>query len=132
MQSAWLLVGLVCPGTSSVERPPILSADELIPLQIDVNIGLLGFNADGAWQLEINAGELHGLLSTLLPERRPSCGPEGVSLDVVYRLNYNVVMMQTGVPRLHQRLAQARVMKECLTSSQRCALPILGTVGERA
>ena len=94
-------------AAARVERPAVLSADALVSLDIDVNIGLLGFNADGAWQLELDAGELHGLLGRLLPERRPSCGPEGEPLDAVYRMRYNVVVMQTGIPRLQQRLARA-------------------------
>ena len=71
----------------------------------DVNVGLLGFSGDGAWQFELNAGELHSLLSRLLPERQPSCGPEATPMDVTYRLNYNVVLMQTGLARLQRTLA---------------------------
>ena len=40
---------------------------DTVEIPVEVNIGLLGFAADGAWQLELNAGELHGLLHRLLP-----------------------------------------------------------------
>ena len=74
---------------------------------VNVNVGLLGFSGEGAWQFELNAGELHSLLERLLPERRPSCGPEATPMGVTYRLNYNVVLMQTGLPRLQRTLATA-------------------------
>ena len=80
---------------------------DTVEIPVEVNIGLLGFAADGAWQLELNAGELHGLLHRLLPERRPSCGPDAAPLEAVYKIKYNVVVMQTGIKRLHTRLAQA-------------------------
>ena len=90
-----LLVGAASPAAASRN----------IALTIDVNVGLLGFSADGAWQFELNAGELHEMLATLLPERQPSCGPDATPLDVTYKLNYNVVLMQTGLARLQRTLA---------------------------
>ena len=44
------------------------------PVTIDVNVGLLGFSGDGAWQFELNAGELHSLLERLLPVRQARVG----------------------------------------------------------
>ena len=82
-----------------------VAASRNIGLTIDVNVGLLGFSADGAWQFELNAGELHEMLETLLPERQPSCGPDATPLDVTYKLKYNVVLMQTGLARLQRTLA---------------------------
>ena len=78
-----------------------------IVVDLDVNVGLLGFSGEGAWQFELNAGELHSLLERLLPERRPSCGPEATPMGVTYKLNYNVVLMQTGLARLQRTLATA-------------------------
>ena len=75
--------------------------------QLTVNIGLLGFSADGAWQLELDASELYGLLARLLPERRTMCGPDGRSTDATYQIKYNVVQMRTGLQSLHQVLAGA-------------------------
>ena len=103
---------LTCIATASAAS--ILS--DTVEIPVEVNIGLLGFAADGAWQLELNAGELHGLLHRLLPERRPSCGPEAAPLQAVYKINYNVVVMQTGLKRLHTRLAQALKPKSDSTS----------------
>ena len=76
-----------------------------VPLLVDV--GLLGFSGDGAWQLEMDAAELFTLLKTLLPERRPACGPDGEPADVVYEFTYNVVQMRTGLPRLQEKIASA-------------------------
>ena len=67
-----------------------------LAIRTTVNVGLLGFSADGAWQLELDAAELYGLLARLLPERRPACGPDGRPADAVYKLTYNVVQMRTG------------------------------------
>ena len=78
-----------------------------IDLPIDVHVGLLGFSGDGAFAFELDAAELQQLLSTLLPSRRPSCGPEGERLDVLYRPKYTVVRMQTGLPQLQKTLAAA-------------------------
>jgi hypothetical protein len=78
-----------------------------IVVNVDVNVGLLGFSGEGAWQFELNARELHSLLELLLPERRPSCGPEAAPMGVTYKLNYNVVLMQTGLARLQHTLATA-------------------------
>ena len=78
-----------------------------IVVNVDVNVGLLGFSGEGAWQFELNARELHSLLELLLPERRPSCGPEATPMGVTYKLNYNVVLMQTGLARLQHTLATA-------------------------
>ena len=62
-----------------------------VPLTI--NIGLLGFAADGAWQVELDAAELYNLMRQLLPEREPRCGAYHGRTDVVYDLHYNVVQM---------------------------------------
>ena len=97
---------LACVGAAVALAavPSSLVAD----IPIDVNVGLLGFAGDGAWQLDLDAANLHGLLARLLPERRPSCGPEGEPLaHAVYRLHYNVVQMRTGLPALHRELASA-------------------------
>ena len=81
------------------------SVSQEIVVDIEVNVGLLGFSGEGAWQFELNAGELHSLLERLLPERRPSCGPEATPMGVTYKLNYHVVLMQTGLARLQRTLA---------------------------
>ena len=81
------------------------SVSQEIVVNIEVNVGLLGFSGEGAWQFELNAGELHSLLERLLPERRPSCGPEATPMGVTYKLNYHVVLMQTGLARLQRTLA---------------------------
>ena len=83
------------------------SVSQGIVVDLNVNVGLLGFSGEGAWQFELNAGELHSLLERLLPERRPSCGPEATPMGVTYKLNYNVVLMQTGLARLQRTLATA-------------------------
>lgn len=97
-----MLLGALIAAISTLFSP-----DEFVRVPLEVNIGLLGFSADGAWQLEVDAGELVGLLRRLLPVRRPSCGQDAAPLDALYKLEYNVVMMQTGLRRLHSRLAQA-------------------------
>ena len=75
-----------------------------VAIPVTVNVGLLGFSGDGAWQLELDAAELYGLLHRLLPERRPSCGPDGRAADAVYKFTYNVVHMRTGLKALHKAL----------------------------
>ena len=45
------------------------SVSQEIVVNIEVNVGLLGFSGEGAWQFELNAGELHSLLERLLPEQ---------------------------------------------------------------
>lgn len=102
----WVLVCLLERVTCNTRAHGML-AGELVSLPVEVKIGLLGFNGDGARQLELKEGELHSLLSNLLPERRPSCGTEALALDAVYRFRYKVVIMQTGITGLHHRLAQA-------------------------
>ena len=62
-------------------------------MPITVDIGLLGFAADGAWQLELDAAELFSLLKRLQPSRRPRCGPDGEAADATYDITYNVVQI---------------------------------------
>ena len=80
---------------------------------ITLNVGLLGFNGDGAWELELDAAELHGLLSKLQPTRTPRCGPDGAPTSAVHDIKYNIVRMQTGLPQLQQSLASAMRPMPC-------------------
>ena len=41
------------------------SVSQEIVVNIEVNVGLLGFSGEGAWQFELNAGELHSLLERM-------------------------------------------------------------------
>ena len=101
MFSALLVAALLSTASSSS------GAEASIRVPVEVSIGLLGFDGDGAWQVELDASELHSLLTRLLPERRPACGPAGEGADALYSLKYNVVQMRTGLPPLQKTLAAA-------------------------
>jgi hypothetical protein len=78
-----------------------------IRVPLEVNIGLMGFAGDGASGLELDAAELHRLLSQLLPRRQPLCGSDSTPADVTYEFTYNVVQLKTGLPALTKALAAA-------------------------
>lgn len=87
--------------------PTILPVHKLVSVPLQVNVALIGFAADGAWQLELDAGELRGLLDRFMPQRTPSCGSEAAPLDVVFDIEYNVVTGHPGLAELDSRLAKA-------------------------
>ena len=78
-----------------------------IRVPLEVNIGLMGFAGDGANGLELDAAELHRLLTQLLPRRQPLCGSDSTPADVTYEFTYNVVQLKTGLPALTKALAAA-------------------------
>ena len=78
-----------------------------IRVPLEVNIGLMGFAGDGASGLELDAAELHRLLTQLLPRRQPLCGSDSTPADVTYEFTYNVVQLKTGLPALTKALAAA-------------------------
>ena len=101
MMSGWrLLLCAICSSSYAAQTTRLA-----IPLT--VNVGLLGFSADGAWQLQLDAAELYALLSRLLPERQPACGPDGRPAEAVYQISYNVVQLRTGLQSLHKVLSSA-------------------------
>ena len=60
----------------------------VVPLEI--NVALLGFNGDGAYQFQIAEKELADFLQKSLPEHRPSCLETGQQLEISYQLKYTV------------------------------------------
>jgi len=108
MQPLLLLAALVSAiSTPTSPNATMLSAEKVISLPVAVNIGLLGFAADGAWQMELQVEELDQLLQRILPERNPSCGPSAAPLNVVYKIEYNTVVIRTGWAELSARIAAA-------------------------
>jgi hypothetical protein len=60
----------------------------VVPLEI--NVALLGFNGDGAYQFQIAEKELADFLQKSLPDHRPSCLETGQQLEISYQLKYTV------------------------------------------
>ena len=103
-----LLFSIVWASVAKLTRP--------VAIPITVNVGLLGFSADGAWQVELDAADLYSLLNRLMPERRPACGPDGQPADAVYKFTYNVVHMRTGLKALHKALVASMLHRQPRTS----------------
>ena len=104
----WLLLFMSTASALPLNASLALTSTMQIPLV--VHVGLLGFAADGAWQVELDAAELHGMLARLLPMRTPRCGPtDSEQGEATYRFTYNVVQMRTGLAALHRSIAGALV-----------------------
>lgn len=98
-----MLVALLCATAAAANQ----TLTDPVSFKIDVHVGLLGLAADGSWEVDLSAAELHGLLTRALPSRVPVCGPTGTAADVAYSFNYNVVQMRTGLVGLHKAIASA-------------------------
>lgn len=64
-----------------------------VPFQVplEINIVLVGFNADGGYRYAVDAHKLEEFLKIGYPTRRPACLETGELLDIEHRLLYNVI-----------------------------------------
>ncbi|CAN6468995.1 unnamed protein product [Victoria cruziana] len=71
-----------------------------VPFQVplEINIVLVGFNADGGYRYAVDAHKLEEFLKISYPTRRPACLETGELLDIEHRLLYNVIPV--GQPEL--------------------------------
>ncbi len=89
-----------------------------IPIQI--GIGLVGFNADGAGAVSFAADELSLTLQNSLPALRPNCYQTGEALNVQYRVDYNVRNLATAILHriegvLHDNMKYVATIENVLT-----------------
>ena len=59
-------------------------------MPLEINVALLGFNSDGAYNFQIDEKELADFFMKSFPEHQPSCLETGQPLEISYQLKYNV------------------------------------------
>lgn len=104
----WLLpMALLLAPIAAASSGLFTNMDAQVQVPVEINLGMLGFQGDGAWQIEFSSAELHRMITQLLPSRTPKCGPSGAPMQAQYALKYNVVHITTGLARLQNAIASA-------------------------
>lgn len=82
-----------------------------VPFQVplEVNVVLIGFNADGGYRYSVDAHKLEEFLKISFPLHRPSCLETGQPLDIEHQIVYNA--FPAGQPEL---IALEKALKEAM------------------
>ncbi|KAG6483974.1 hypothetical protein ZIOFF_060767 [Zingiber officinale] len=82
-----------------------------VPFQVplEVNIVLIGFNADGGYRYKLDAHRLEEFLKISFPTHRPSCLETGEPIDIEHHISYNAI--PAGQPEL---IALEKALKEAM------------------
>lgn len=82
-----------------------------VPFQVplEVNIVLIGFNADGGYRYKLDAHKLEEFLKISFPTHRPSCLETGEPIDIEHHIIYNAI--PAGQPEL---IALEKALKEAM------------------
>jgi hypothetical protein len=64
-----------------------------VPFQVplEVNVVLVGFNADGGYRYSVDARKLEDFLKLSFPTHRPSCLETGEPIDIEHHIIYNAI-----------------------------------------
>lgn len=61
------------------------------PIELEVNVVLLGFLNDGGYRFHLDHDKLHHHMKSSYPSHRPSCLETGEMLDIEFDMSYNVI-----------------------------------------
>ncbi|XP_072983753.1 uncharacterized protein [Typha latifolia] len=82
-----------------------------VPFQVplEVNIVLIGFNADGGYRYKLDARKLEDIMKSSFPTHRPSCLETGEPIDIEHHIIYNAIPV--GQPEL---IALEKALKDAM------------------
>lgn len=94
------------------EMRQLLHSRAQVPFQIpfEVNVVLVGFNADGGYRYSLDVHKLGTILKEVFPTHRPTCLETAQQLDIEHNLYYSVLpVQQPELIALEQTIKSAMV-----------------------